>query len=162
VDARIALAAGQLDGDREVELIAAAAGADSTLLLTLAQLPAHPSGDPVVSWGGAADPTRSSVYATASSGGPVTGGFGLGDAYLWPNPVRGGTAHLRFSSGRSGTLSLKVYDLVGRRLVQRSAPVTAGVENEVLLDVSPLPSGTYVARLEAGGERTLIRFAVVQ
>ncbi|MBZ0263111.1 hypothetical protein K8I28_00460 [bacterium] len=93
---------------------------------------------------------------------PTTSGLDKSQAYIWPNPVIDDIAHVRFWSGKSGTAEVKVFDQVGRLLKEQSMSYQGGMDNELVMDCSDLPSGVYTARLEAGGEHKMIRFAVVQ
>ena len=88
----------------------------------------------------------------------------LSSSYAWPNPVYDDAVHLRFKSGHDGEVKVSVYDLVGRRMMDRKESFTGSANNdqEVRIDVTDWPSGVYVARLESGDQHTTIRFAVVQ
>lgn len=98
--------------------------------------------------------------ASASS----TTALDLSNAYAWPNPVYDKVLHFRFEANRDGRANLKIYDLVGRLIEESDHSFTGTAEGaqEIAVDVSNFPSGVYVARLEAGGQKKMIRFAVVQ
>jgi hypothetical protein len=69
----------------------------------------------------------------------------------YPNPSAGAFA-LAYALPASGPVRLSVFDVLGREvalLVDRE--LEAG-QHEVTLDGSGLPPGTYLVRLEAGGE----------
>ncbi len=68
---------------------------------------------------------------------------------VMPNPVKE-EATLRFISEQSGTAQIEVVDLLGRRLLQQKEGVNAG-ENQLSLNVSTLPAGTYWVRLSMNG-----------
>lgn len=159
-----AVVAGQLDGDADLELAIVTSGLGGEVAtLRVVNLPGRPSGNPRVWWGSAAcGPDRGRTLTFNPGGAPVAGSVQLDAAYVWPNPVSDDAAHIRFRSGRDGRVNVRIYDLVGRRIFETDAPVVGGVENEVTLDASSWPSGVFVARVEAAGKTTLIRFAVVQ
>jgi hypothetical protein len=67
----------------------------------------------------------------------------------YPNPFNPATT-LTFSLPHDATVSLVIYDLLGREMRRlHDAPATSGV-HRVSFDASDLPSGIYVARLQAG------------
>jgi hypothetical protein len=84
----------------------------------------------------------------ASGGAGLPSSFALGGAY--PNPVRGGEAVVRVDLPARAELSVRLYDVLGRAVLA-SAPVAAeaGVGRTLALDVSALPAGVYVYRVEA-------------
>jgi hypothetical protein len=69
-----------------------------------------------------------------------------------PNPFNPRTT-LGFALGRGGDVQLEVLDLMGRRVAQLVAEPLAAGRHEVTWDGRdragrPLPSGTYLARLQ--------------
>ncbi len=78
---------------------------------------------------------------------PVPEKFSLGQNY--PNPFNPVT-RLKFSLPESGTVSIKVYDLLGREVAALvNERLTAGVY-ETMFDGSRLSSGVYFYRMSAG------------
>jgi len=151
-----------LDGDGDLELVTVTRG-PGVPELRVYDLPARGGGTAKVFWGladGDAAKGRAYPFTSQATGSGST--RTLADAYIWPNPVRQRTAHLRFFGVSGGRASLRVYDLVGRLVTEKSSPVTSGTDNEITFTVGDWPSGVYVARLQAGGSHTLIRFAVVR
>ncbi len=81
-----------------------------------------------------------------------------------PNPARG-PVRIPFALARAGEVSLGVYDLAGRRLVELRRGTAAAGPQEVLWDLrdgsgKELAPGHYVVRLRAGGavlSRALVR-----
>ena len=68
-----------------------------------------------------------------------------------PNPFRAST-RIAFSLAEAGPARLAVYDVLGRQVaVLVDGPTEAGT-HEAQLQASSLASGTYLLRLEAGGE----------
>ena len=70
-------------------------------------------------------------------------------AGVYPNPLQSATT-VRFDLGAEARVSVEVYDVLGRRVLQ-TAPesVAAGAARELTLDASALPSGAYFYRLTA-------------
>ncbi len=158
--------AANIDSDDSMELIVASGAPNTTAMrITAYDLPGF-SGEKEVAWGEPdGDPanTRRVSLDLSSIGGVAN--FTMDDAYCWPNPVLAeDIAHFRFPN-RGSEAEVTVYDIAGRKqLSKRSTWQGAGLgtdEAELELDVSALPSGVYVARLEVGGEVKLIRFSVV-
>lgn len=81
-------------------------------------------------------------------------------AYVYPNPVRGAEAYVRYHLGADADVSLIVVNATGR-VVDRidAARATAGTDNEIVWDTTGYGSGLYVCRLQAtDGTRTETRF----
>jgi hypothetical protein len=64
-----------------------------------------------------------------------------------PNPIAG-AATLRYRIPRPGRIELEVYDIAGRRLVNRSSAVAASADGTIELDASGLAAGVYVVRVD--------------
>ncbi len=94
------------------------------------------------------------VYCTPGGAGKAS--FTL--AQNVPNPARA-AATIAFSVPAACEAVLSLYDLAGRTIASRAISAEAG-ENEVVLDVSALPPGLYVYRLEAGGEAAARKLVV--
>jgi hypothetical protein len=80
-------------------------------------------------------------------GAAAPAAFALAGAY--PNPLRSATT-VRFDLGTDARVSVEVFDVLGRRVLQ-TAPesMPAGAAHELALDASALPSGAYFFRLTA-------------
>ncbi len=65
---------------------------------------------------------------------------------IYPNPTST-VAHVQWKSNSFYKATLKVTDLAGKTMIQQE--VSKG-ENQLILDVSSWPSGTYVVRLQQG------------
>jgi hypothetical protein len=65
---------------------------------------------------------------------------------IYPNPTST-VAHVQWKSNSFNEATLKVTDLAGKTVIQQE--VSKG-ENQLTLDVSSWPSGTYVVRLQQG------------
>jgi hypothetical protein len=86
--------------------------------------------------------------------------------YNWPNPVRGSSTHIRFYTPEDASISIKIFDLAGVKITELSGQSKAGLDGEVMWDVSGIQSGVYLARLEAtggsGSHVAIIKIAIVK
>ncbi len=77
---------------------------------------------------------------------------------VWPNPARK-NLHVRYRSERRGPAHISLVDVVGRVVAIKD--LRSGTNEDVVnLDLSTLPSGTYVLHLNESG-RTLSRMVTV-
>jgi hypothetical protein len=87
-------------------------------------------------------PGRSGVAAT-----PVSyRGTGLS---ISPNPLADGLATLSYSLPAAGPARVRVYDVSGRTVVNRT--LVAGRSGSVVLDLGRLSAGVYLVKLDAAG-----------
>jgi hypothetical protein len=86
--------------------------------------------------------------------------------YNWPNPVYGKTTNIRYYLGSAASsIKIKIMDLSGELVTTLTGTVNAGLDNEVVWDVSNVQSGIYVGviEMEGGcGETASIKIAVVK
>ncbi|MEM6645891.1 MAG: T9SS type A sorting domain-containing protein, partial [Bacteroidota bacterium] len=76
----------------------------------------------------------------------------------YPNPFNPST-NIGFTVPQASPVSLVVYDLLGRPVQTLVDGTVAAGAHEVVFEAGNLPSGTYVYRLQAGGQtltRTLV------
>ena len=79
-----------------------------------------------------------------------------------PNPVTG-TSTLRFTARESGTVTVSLYDVLGRRIATlHDGRVSSDQPQQVTLDASSLSSGVYFLRVEGDGFTKTRRLTVVQ
>jgi hypothetical protein len=71
------------------------------------------------------------------------------DVRLGPNPLSTGVATLRYSLPKAGPLSLRVFDVTGRTVVDRS--LVAGRAGTTEFDLRSLSAGIYLVKLTADG-----------
>ena len=84
--------------------------------------------------------------------------FGVDPVY--PNPV-GARGSVRVYLAESGPVALAVFDLLGRRVAEQRVEAAAGVL-DLGLDLTGLPSGSYILRVGAMGETSTQPFTVVR
>lgn len=85
--------------------------------------------------------------------------FGL-DA-LYPNPTTGAST-LGFSLPTAETVSVEVYDLLGRRVATAAEGAFAAGRHTIALATEGLAGGTYLVRLRAGQHVETTRLTVVR
>lgn len=75
--------------------------------------------------------------------------FRLDAAY--PNPFNP-TTTLRFALKHTGEVSLAVYDVLGRQVLAQNLGTLHAGKHHHTLDMSSRPSGTYLVRMQSGGQ----------
>jgi hypothetical protein len=107
------------------------------------------------------------VDGTVNFSDPVTVRFGNPNGLellgSFPNPARS-QATVRFAIPEqmsADNVRLELYDLLGRQVKTIPAAETSG-RVEQTLDVSDLPSGTYLLRLSAGGQTQTQQVTIVR
>jgi hypothetical protein len=79
----------------------------------------------------------------------------------YPNPIREqGT--LKYTLPEAGEVSLRVYDILGRRVRTLATGQKEAGRHTVALEASRLSSGVYIARLRAGGTTITRKITVVR
>ncbi|MEO0857672.1 MAG: T9SS type A sorting domain-containing protein, partial [Bacteroidota bacterium] len=78
----------------------------------------------------------------------------------YPNPTPG-RATLTFGLAEAAPVRLAVYDLLGRTVRRLDSPRAAGT-HAISLDLSRLPAGVYVVRLETAGRIETRRLTVTR
>ncbi|HEX5131107.1 MAG TPA: M1 family aminopeptidase [Candidatus Krumholzibacteria bacterium] len=79
---------------------------------------------------------------------------------LSPNPARNAVL-VQFSPGGSGTTSLDIFDVRGRRVHTQTAPAASGVAFATV-DTSRLASGVYFLRISNAAGKAARKFVVVR
>lgn len=104
-----------------------------------------------------------SVYQVMGSGGigvQATGAYGFVDAYAFPNPARGvRTVTIRAQVGNADEVTVRVYDLSGRRVHSARAGTAVTLDDgngkgaqptyDVTWDISGIGSGVYTYAITA-------------
>ena len=85
----------------------------------------------------------------------VENGFSAQFARLhnYPNPFNASTT-IHFRLHRAGDITLKVFDLIGRKIATLVDGKRGGGDHEVVWEAKDLPSGIYLLRMEAGFSMT--------
>lgn len=71
---------------------------------------------------------------------------------VYPNPAAG-VVRIRYLAARTSRVRIELYDALGRRVATVTDQETAPGSHASELNVTPLPSGVYLLRLDAAGER---------
>jgi len=91
--------------------------------------------------------------------GSVPGRFNIA---IFPNPVRGDEP-LRIYSDRKGTMSVSVFNTLGRRIYKHYFLNTGGTSGEPLgIDTSTLPEGIYLVLARSGKSRAVEKLLVTR
>jgi hypothetical protein len=98
----------------------------------------------------AARPERSGVMADRTV---RAAGFSLG-----PNPLAANTATLRYSLPKAGPVNLRVFDVTGRTVLDRS--LVAGRVGTTELDLRGLSAGIYLVKLTADGHSSTHKLVI--
>lgn len=82
---------------------------------------------------------------------------------LSPNPVFKGTdATIRYTSGTSATVNIRVMDMAGRQVLSQQNNLTSGTNSIQLNNLNKLQPGLYVVQLMNGNDISAYKFSVVQ
>jgi hypothetical protein len=82
-------------------------------------------------------------------------------ASVTPNPA-GGEARIELLWTGDGPARFAVYDVLGRTVLRRDLPVAPAGRVSLEIDVSRLPEGVYLARIEGGNVSEARRIVVVR
>ncbi|MFZ5433619.1 MAG: T9SS type A sorting domain-containing protein, partial [Calditrichota bacterium] len=79
----------------------------------------------------------------------------------YPNPFNA-TTTLSFSLSHSSPVSLTIFNLLGQAVYQTDLGMLNAGEHRHLFDASELPSGVYLARVQAGGQSQIRKMALLK
>jgi hypothetical protein len=82
-------------------------------------------------------------------------------AQNYPNPFNPSTT-IQYTLPNAASASLTVYNTLGERIVERVLGVQPAGVHATVLDMTGLPSGTYLYRLEAGSSVSTMRMVLVK
>ncbi len=85
--------------------------------------------------------------------------FSLGEAY--PNPFNSAT-RLEYSLDMDGYMSLSLYDLSGRKIVNLVEGRMSAGRHEAILEAGVLPTGIYLIKLEASNRTAVKKVALIR
>jgi hypothetical protein len=74
----------------------------------------------------------------------------------YPNPTRDNT-NLTFELANSGKVSVQVYSITGRLVLSKEVYMNEGTQ-DISLDSSDLPNGTYIVKFSAGKQTDTAKF----
>lgn len=75
---------------------------------------------------------------------------------VYPNPVKQGPVNINFSTSFTGSASLVLVDVAGKRLINRGTTVVRG-NNNINLEVTALPAGIYFIQLIADDNKHIFQ-----
>lgn len=78
------------------------------------------------------------------------------DILLYPNPVED-NVQITYESIKPGSMQIKIIDVQGRLIKQLEQNCESGI-NHVIIDVSGLPQGLYIFRMQSGNKTETSRF----
>jgi hypothetical protein len=85
-------------------------------------------------------------------------GYALGN--LYPNPATGGISTLEFATGKSGNVSIDIYNLVGQKLMTVASGTYASGNHKVNVNTEAMKSGMYLYTITANGFTQTKKFTV--
>lgn len=74
----------------------------------------------------------------------------------YPNPTRDNT-NLTFELANSGKVFVQVYSITGRLVLSKEAYMNEGTQ-DISLDSSDLPNGTYIVKFTSGKQSDTAKF----
>ncbi len=92
------------------------------------------------------------------SNSDLINGFNL-DCTPYPNPTKSNKINISFESAKSGSVTVKVYDLKGHILSQQKESVLVGLST-ISIDIASLTNGTYFIELDNGNRRGIAKIII--
>lgn len=80
---------------------------------------------------------------------------------VYPNPLSGSNAFLKFFSNTTGAAYLSIYDQVGRTVIKQSIQLLKGQNSIVLSQLDRLPPGLYIISIHQGNTTISIKYQVL-
>jgi hypothetical protein len=80
---------------------------------------------------------------------------------VFPNPASA-QASLNFTLAKPDIVSLEIFDLLGRRMKQVALGEMSTGEHSQEIDLHGLSDGSYLCKLQAGGEATAVMFTILK
>ncbi|HMC96226.1 MAG TPA: T9SS type A sorting domain-containing protein, partial [Flavobacteriales bacterium] len=116
-------------------------------------------GPPFTQWGDVCDLTIDNTPVGAGNQNFVPEGATL---RMYPNPNHGDQLYLSLDAVEEGvlTVSVDIYDFVGKRVSARTIPVQDGFINTVLDLDGDMASGVYMVNITAGDQRFTERLVI--
>ncbi len=156
----------QMDGDAQLELVAATRGG----MLYGWELPS--------TWRPTVSPFWPQQFATPGNLNRETGAAPIVNpgvsnvlmpektVYNWPNPNQDNFTFIRYRLNSAAEVQIKIFDLAGDLVKTLRGSGDPNTDNEVRWDLTNVQSGVYFARVEARGDQKtavqLIKIAVIK
>ncbi len=86
--------------------------------------------------------------------------YAAGSMLVWPNPTYG-ISDIRYSIFEIRNVTLTVHDITGKQVMLFADEMQNAGEHVINMDISELPDGLYVIRLQAGNESAVGKVLVV-
>jgi len=80
---------------------------------------------------------------------------------IFPNPAST-NASLNFILNKPGNVSLAIFDLLGRRMKEISLGELSAGEHSQQIDLRGLANGTYIYKMQIGGDITSAMFTIMK
>jgi len=87
--------------------------------------------------------------------------YAVGSMQVWPNPTYG-KSDIRYQISEVRSVLLTVYDITGKQVMLLADEMQNAGEHVINIDISELPDGLYVIRLQAGKESAVGKVLVVR
>jgi hypothetical protein len=99
---------------------------------------------------------RTTQYLSTQNNGGMSNEAFKTKLKAYPNPTRDNT-NLTFELANSGKVSVQVYSITGRLVLSKEVYMNEGTQ-DISLDSSDLPNGTYIVKLSAGKQTDTAKF----
>jgi photosystem II stability/assembly factor-like uncharacterized protein len=80
---------------------------------------------------------------------------------IWPNPSNG-KAYLDYALNQVEDVSVSVYDVLGHEILTKSYSMQSAGQHSLPLTTANLPAGIYHARVNRGGDFSVVTLAIVK
>lgn len=94
------------------------------------------------------------LWASAGNGEVIT------NLSVYPNPSSNGVFSVSFNTEGSGSISVRVYSLIGREVFHDQINAADGVYRESI-NVSSLPKGIYILEVSSGDQKQTRRLSFI-
>ena len=78
---------------------------------------------------------------------------------VWPNPTYG-KSDIRYQNSEFRSVTLTVHDVTGKQVMLLADETQNAGEHVINMDISELPDGLYIIRLQAGKESAVTKVIV--
>jgi uncharacterized repeat protein (TIGR02543 family) len=86
----------------------------------------------------------------------------IGSVEGYINATQNPNVVIRFRRTTAGVVTVKVYDLRGRLVMEKTKDGQAGIDDDIAWNAAELPAGVYIARVKGGGLERSKRVVVVK